>query len=88
VQVWNARNGQRLFTYEGHTSYVYSVAWSPDGSSIASSSADGTIQIWNAFLGQRSVTFLDRSTSITWSARGPFIAAGDSNGLVNLWIAE
>ena len=37
---------QCLQTLEGHSSYVYSVAYSPDGTKIISGSADKTIKIW------------------------------------------
>ena len=35
-----------LKTLEGHSSYVPSVAFSPDGTKIISGSLDGTIKIW------------------------------------------
>jgi hypothetical protein len=36
------------FTYSGHSDYVSSVAWSPDGKRIASGSDDMTVQVWQA----------------------------------------
>ena len=36
-----------IFVYNNHTNQVYKVTWSPDGKRIASSSADGTVQIWS-----------------------------------------
>src|SRR5262249_20589186 len=40
-----------LYTYHGHSSSVWSVAWSPDGKRLASGSADGTVQVWDATTG-------------------------------------
>jgi WD40 repeat protein len=48
VQVWNASDGSRVFTYKGHSDDVLSVAWSPDGQRIASGSSDKTVQVWQA----------------------------------------
>jgi len=48
VQVWDAADGGNVFTYHGHSSYVYAAAWSPDGKRIASGSADKTVQVWVA----------------------------------------
>ena len=31
----------------GHTSYVWSVAWSPDGATRASGSGDFTVRVWD-----------------------------------------
>ena len=31
----------------GHTNYVYSLAFSPDGASLVSGSGDGTVRIWD-----------------------------------------
>lgn len=35
-----------LKTLNGHSSFVYSVAYSPDGTKIISGSRDNTIKIW------------------------------------------
>jgi hypothetical protein len=41
------------FCYWGHSRGVLSVSFSPDGTSIASSSKDGTIKIWDAATGKK-----------------------------------
>ena len=38
--------GTRLLTYSGHSKTVRTLAWSPDGSRIASGSLDNTVQVW------------------------------------------
>ncbi|MEI6063459.1 MAG: stage II sporulation protein E, partial [Pseudanabaena sp. ELA748] len=40
-------DGTELQTFKGHSSVVYSVAFSPNGEQIASASGDGTVKIWN-----------------------------------------
>jgi eukaryotic-like serine/threonine-protein kinase len=37
-----------LHIYKGHTKGVYAVAWSHDGTRIASVAWDKTVQVWQA----------------------------------------
>jgi WD40 repeat protein len=46
--VWSSSSGSTLLTLTGHINYVFSVAWSPDGSKIATASSDGTALVWRA----------------------------------------
>jgi WD40 repeat protein len=47
VSVWNGETGIYLFTLTGHTDRVDAFAFSPDNSSLASISSDGTLRLWN-----------------------------------------
>ncbi len=40
--------GTTLLTYRGHSKFVFAVAWSPDGTRLASGSSDNTVQVWQA----------------------------------------
>lgn len=46
VQVRNASNGNLIDVYTGHSAQVNAIAWSPNGRSIATASADTTVQVW------------------------------------------
>lgn len=60
VQVWSfglSRNAKgreegflqgKILLYHGHSAQVTSLAWASDGKRIASSSEDGTVQLWRA----------------------------------------
>jgi WD40 repeat protein len=47
VKVWDIATGQLLRTLTGHTSGVTSVAFSPDGCRVTSSSVGGVIKVWH-----------------------------------------
>jgi hypothetical protein len=56
VKVWDATTGQETLTLRGHTDVVRGVAFSPDGSRLASTGWDGTVKVWDARTGQATLT--------------------------------
>jgi len=49
--------GTRYFTYNGHSSYLISAAWSPDGKCIVSGGGDNTVRVWDANTGNTLYTY-------------------------------
>src|SRR5260370_37381466 len=43
--------------YRGHRGWISSVAWSPDGTRIASASDDGTAHVWDVSIGKAAVIY-------------------------------
>jgi len=54
-------------TLKGHTLYVMSAAFSPDGRRIVSASCDSTIRIWDAQTGRQIGKPLEGHTDYVWS---------------------
>ncbi len=82
--------GTLLSTYRGHGTDVTSVAWSPDGTRIASGSLDNTVQVWDAATGNHVYTYRGHGTdveSVAWSPDGTTIASGRADTTVQLWDA-
>ncbi|KAJ5971705.1 uncharacterized protein N7479_001623 [Penicillium vulpinum] len=75
-------------TFEGHSDGVTSVAWSPDGSRLASASHDKTVRIWDPATGQ-SISTLDEHSgtvmSISWSPDGSRLASASGDKTVRIW---
>ncbi len=48
LSVWDLRRGALLVTLVGHSQGIASVAWTPDGARLVSSSWDRTVRIWDS----------------------------------------
>ena len=76
-----------LYTYTGHSDWVWSVAWSPVSARIASSSADATAQVWDAANGDHPVLHhqLDTVYAVAWSPDGNRIASSGYDKTAQVW---
>jgi hypothetical protein len=45
--LWDLARGEEVARLPGHTSYIWSLAFSPDGATLASGSGDSTVRLWD-----------------------------------------
>jgi len=66
-----------------------SVAFSPDSKTLASASADGTIELWNVATGHRMRTRLSsqggKVLSVAFSPHSETLASSSTDGTIQLW---
>jgi WD40 repeat protein len=77
-----------LHTLTGHTSSVMSVAFSPNGRTLASSSRDKSIRLWDVATGKLNHTLTEHTAdvyAVTFSADGRVLASGGGDKTVRLW---
>ena len=80
--VWNVQTGLVEAVLQGHTRRLLSLAWSPDGSKIASGSADRTVKIWDAgSFGLISTLegHTDQVFGVSWSPDGTKIVSSGAS---------
>ncbi|KAF9061091.1 WD40-repeat-containing domain protein [Rhodocollybia butyracea] len=79
-------------TIEGHSDWVWSVAFSPDGNHIASGSADRTLRVWDARTGDLLVGPFNGHNDIVrhvaFSCDGKNIVSGSDDGTMCVWDAQ
>ena len=90
VRILNADNGEQK-SLEGHRSHSHSLAWSPDGTLLASGGGpgEGDIRIWNARTGLCELVLSgnrSRKSALAWSPDGKKrLAAGSEDNSIHLW---
>ncbi len=105
VYMWESTTGQLQMTYHEHDDdtlvidedegeatsvIVHALAWSPDGTRIASGGSDGTIHIWDARTGQHIFSYTEHEfviSDVAWSPDGARIASASQDETVHVWQA-
>ena len=87
IWLYDAVTHQEVALLTGHMDNVLSVAFSPDGQTLASGSRDGTVRLWEVNTGTHKRTLIrhaEEVISVAFSPDGQTLASGDRL-FVQLW---
>jgi WD40 repeat protein/transcriptional regulator with XRE-family HTH domain len=90
AKVWDIATGQELLRLRGHVAPVRSVAFSPDGTRLATASNDKTAKVWDAATGQELLTLRGHTSplaAVTFSPDGMYVATASHDTSAKLWNA-
>jgi WD40 repeat protein/serine/threonine protein kinase len=91
VTLWSISERRLIDRLDGHTDYICSLAFSPNGKQLASASADQTIRLWNTekwehpavLRGHRHEVF-----ALCYSSDGRQLVSGCKNGEIRTWSTD
>jgi WD40 repeat protein len=88
ITLRDGRTGALKHTLKGHSDSVICVAFSPDGKTLASGSADKTIILWNTADGKRRATLKGHSNwvhALAFTHDGSLLASSGYDRAVRFW---
>jgi WD40 repeat protein/serine/threonine protein kinase/two-component SAPR family response regulator len=93
IQIWGMVSSlsdetlEPTITLTGHESPIFLLAFSPDGTKLASASRDGSARVWDVTSGQELVVLHhgERVRSLAFHPVGDRLLTGDFGGNVRVW---
>jgi sugar lactone lactonase YvrE len=91
IQVYSVTSGKELLQLPGVHSRVYSINFSPDGSTLVSGSEDHRVRLWEVSTGAVVREFVGHEgpvLTVTFSPDGVLLASGSEDRTARLWDVE
>ncbi|MEB3359784.1 MAG: NB-ARC domain-containing protein, partial [Synechococcales bacterium] len=87
IHLWQVATGKKLLTLRVDEGWVWDVAFSPDGQTLATA-ANRSVKLWQVQTGACLTSFTDypdRVFSVSFSPDGNYLATGGEDHLIRVW---
>lgn len=88
IVLWHLNQGRQELNLKGHTAWVVSIAFSPNGKWLASGSNDHTIRLWDVHSGHCIKTLQGHTgwvQSVAFSSNGQWLVSASHDQTIRLW---
>ncbi|MEC4813599.1 MAG: NB-ARC domain-containing protein [Scytonema sp. PMC 1069.18] len=88
IRLWRTSDIRQLNIFQGHTAWVWTLAFSSDTRLLASGSADYTIKLWDIHKGICLKTLREHTNkvyTVAFHPSGSMIASGSEDRTIKLW---
>jgi WD40 repeat protein len=92
IDIWDVQTQELLFTLNGHSNVIRSIAFSNNNKYIASAGEDNLVNLWNIQTGKLITSFSENNskelTSVIFSADQKYLISGSQDKTIKYWNIE
>ncbi len=88
AKLWDLESGIEMLSLQGHADTIEAIAFSPDGSRIATGSWDETARVWDAFTGEQLLVLPGHTNwvrGVAFSPDGSHLATSSWDRRAKVW---